>query len=87
MNSAVDWPWPRVVQVTPLAHGQLQIRLADDQAWQLDLTPLITAREAYWRLRQPRYFRQVGIDPLGALCWPEGEDLAPESLARYRHVV
>ena len=32
-----------------------------------------------------RNTREVDIIyPLGALCWPEGEDLAPESLARYR---
>lgn len=85
MNSPIECPWPRVVEVTPLTQGQLKVRLANGQDWRLDLAPLIAARDAYWRLRQHRYFRQVGIDPLGALCWPEGEDLAPESLARYRH--
>lgn len=49
----------------------------------LDLEHLIKHREAYWRLRHERYFRQVSVDPLGGICWPEGEDLAPESLARY----
>lgn len=23
------------------------------------------------------------LDPLGGLCWPEGEDLAPDGLERY----
>ncbi len=26
----------------------------------------------------------VAIDPLGGLYWPEGEDLAPDGLDRYR---
>ena len=28
-------------------------------------------------------FRQVSIDPIGGICWPEGEDLAPDGLERY----
>ena len=58
--------------------------MADGRHLHLDLAPLIQRREAYWRLRQERYFCQVGIDPLGGICWPEGEDLAPEGLERYR---
>jgi len=23
------------------------------------------------------------VDPLGGICWPEGEDLAPDGLDRY----
>ena len=80
----VKTPWPRVIQATPLEPYRVQVWLDDGESWMVDLNPLIQRREGYWRLRQDRYFRQVGIDPLGALCWPEGEDIAPESLARYR---
>lgn len=84
MNSAAEVPWPRVVEAKPLEQHRLQVLLNSGERWVIDLNPVIQRREAYWRLRQERYFRQVSIDPLGALCWPEGEDLAPESLARYR---
>jgi len=84
MNSVVEMPWPRVIQVTPLEQHRLSIVLATGEQWLLDLDPLIQRRDIYWRLRQDRYFQQVEIDPLGALYWPEGEDLAPESLSRYR---
>jgi hypothetical protein len=84
MNSAVDTPWPQVLEATPLEQHRLRVLLKNGERWLIDLAPLIQRRENYWRLRQERYFRQVGIDPLGALCWPSGEDLAPESLARYR---
>ena len=49
----------------------------------MNLEPLIQGRDAYGRLRQERYFRQVSIDPIGGICWPEGEDLAPDGLERY----
>ncbi|WP_082674711.1 DUF2442 domain-containing protein [Thiohalocapsa sp. ML1] len=84
MSSAVETPWPRVVEAKPLEHHRVEVSLASGERWTIDLEALIQRRDAYWRLRRHRYFRQVGVDPLGALCWPEGEDLAPESLARYR---
>jgi hypothetical protein len=61
----------------------LRVGLASGDELLLDLSDLLDRREAYWRLRHGRYFRQVAIDPLGGLCWPEGEDLAPDGLERY----
>jgi len=72
-----------VIRVEPLEAWRLRIWLASGQELLLDLSDLIDRREAYWRLRHPRYFRQVAIDPLGGLCWPDGEDLAPDGLERY----
>lgn len=83
MNSPIDFPWPRVIRVEPLHDQRLKVQLASGEERLLDLSDLLRRREAYWRLRHPRYFRQVGIDPLGGLCWPEGEDLAPDGLERY----
>ncbi|MEN8220792.1 MAG: DUF2442 domain-containing protein [Pseudomonadota bacterium] len=40
---------------------------------------------AFWRLKAFRYFRQVAIDPLGGLCWPEGEDISPTKILDYIH--
>lgn len=84
MKLVVETPWPQVVAVKPLGNFRLQVLLKNGEQWQVDLDSLVQRRTACWRLRQERYFRQVSIDPLGALCWPEGEDLAPESLAHYR---
>jgi hypothetical protein len=33
-------------------------------------------------LRDPSLFSHVGVDPLGAVCWPNGADLAPDALYR-----
>ena len=83
MNSLNNTPWPRALRVVALEHRRLWVQMNDGRDIVLDLAPLIQRRDAYWRLRQERYFRQVGIDPLGGIFWPEGEDLAPEGLERY----
>jgi tRNA U34 5-methylaminomethyl-2-thiouridine-forming methyltransferase MnmC len=31
-------------------------------------------------LRDPALFRQVFVDEFGAICWPNGADLAPDAL-------
>ena len=83
MNLPVETPWPQAVQVIPLEQQRLRVWMKDGRVLVLDLGSLIRRREVYWRLRQDRYFRQVGVDPIGGICWPEGEDLAPEGLEHY----
>lgn len=84
MNSKAEFPWPRVLTVEPLSDYKIRITIAGQENFLLNLKNLIMKRDAYWRLRKEKYFRQVGIDSAGALCWPGGEDLAPEALERYR---
>ena len=74
---------PIVETVLPLSDFHLQITLTTGMVMKLDISNLIQKKEKYWRLRQERYFKKVRIDPLGAICWPEGEDIAPESLLQY----
>jgi len=31
-------------------------------------------------LKDASYFRQVQVDEFGAICWPNGADLAPDAL-------
>jgi hypothetical protein len=31
-------------------------------------------------LRDPAFFARVSIDEFGAICWPNGADLAPDAL-------
>lgn len=83
MSSAVEKNY-RIVAVEPLADFKLKITLQDAQQWVLDLKKLIQSRDIFWRLRQERYFRMARPDEHGVLTWPEGEDLAPESLSKYR---
>ena len=70
------------LRVTPLPLYRLEVELRSGETVFLDLETLIRQRDAYWRLRQSRYFSMVSEDPLGGICWPEGEDLAPDGLDR-----
>lgn len=83
MNFRVRTPWLKVLTVTPLPNYRLKVVLENSHEQVLNLSSLITKRDCYWRLKNYRYFQQVSIDPLGGLCWPEGEDLAPDGLERY----
>jgi hypothetical protein len=78
MNSAT-----KIVQVRAEPPYTLYVTKQDEQEIELDLTPLIETREAFWRLKNFRYFRNVGIDPLGGLYWSEGEDISPTKIFHY----
>ncbi|MFZ9115388.1 MAG: DUF2442 domain-containing protein [bacterium] len=82
MISRVDL-LPGAKRVSPQPSFRLEVELRSGETVFLDLEMLIRQRDAYWRLRQSRYFAMVRVDPLGGICWPEGEDLAPDGLGRY----
>ncbi|GAB4435354.1 MAG: hypothetical protein OHK0011_18550 [Turneriella sp.] len=83
MSSVVEMHGMRLKSARALSGQKLEVVLADGSCAVIDLSSLIARREGYWRLRQDRYFRMVKVDEQGVLCWPEGEDVAPESLGRY----
>jgi len=82
MSSLVD-ALPGARHVSPLPPHRLEVELRSGETVFLDLEALIQQRDVYWRLRQSRYFSMVSVDPLGGICWLEGEDLAPDGLDRY----
>ena len=69
---------------SPLSDCRLKVIYGDHTTVILNLSSIVEQRESYWRLKQKRYFDMVKIDPLGGLCWPEGEDLCPDGLSRYQ---
>lgn len=80
MSSPIDFPWPRVVSITAEEPWRLFVRMDDGRELLLDIGPLVERHQSLWRLRHARYFQKVQIDELGAICWPEGEDIAPEAI-------
>jgi len=86
MNSIIKTPWKKVVSVKTSKDNCYQLRLTmeDRESFDVDLTHLINSREVFWRLKAFRYFQQVTIDPLGGLCWPEGEDISPTKILEYK---
>ena len=84
MNSTIKTPWKKAVKVEADGnHYWLRLTMDDGEKFELDLTPLLNKRDIFWRLKTFRYFQQVAIDPLGGLCWPEGEDISPTKLFSY----
>ncbi len=83
MNSAINTPWKKAVRVEPSKDYRVHVTMEDDETFELDLRHLITNREAFWRLKNDRYFRKVAVDPLGGLCWPGGEDISPTKIFHY----
>ena len=77
MNSAT-----KITQIRAESPYFLYVTLEGKEI-KLDLTPLIENREAFWRLKNVRYFRNVGIDPLGGIFWSESEDISPTKIFEY----
>jgi hypothetical protein len=83
MKLISNTPWRKAVSVEAQQGYRLRVLMEDDEVLNLDLNPLITRREVFWRLKNFKYFQKVAIDPLGGLCWPGGEDIAPGKIPYY----
>ena len=67
------------IRLEPLPGYQLQVELADGRRGVVDAGSWL-AEPGMGRLRDADYFAQVSV-ALGAATWPEGEDVAPMTLA------
>jgi hypothetical protein len=70
---------PRVVKVDPLPKYRLHIEFDDGVAGTIDPSGELTG-EVFEPLRDEAVFRQVTVDEFGAVCWPNGLDLAPDAM-------
>jgi hypothetical protein len=69
----------RVISVKALPGYRLDVEFADGTRGVVDCSgdlwgPLFDA------LRDPARFAEVGVDEFGAVCWPNGADLAPDAM-------
>jgi hypothetical protein len=67
-----------VLLVKPMQHGRIYVELRNGSKGVCDLTSLLIY-EAFQALNEPIYFAQVRIVG-GSVTWPNGEDLAPETV-------
>jgi hypothetical protein len=67
-----------VQRVTPLSDYRLYVEIADGRRGIFDVKPYLD-HGVFRELRNPDYFRQVGV-VLGAVTWPHEQDIAPETL-------
>jgi hypothetical protein len=69
----------RVVEVIPLPNYRLQVRFEDGTAGIVSLEDELFG-PVFEPLKDVSFFEQVGIDEFGAICWPNGADLAPDAM-------
>ncbi len=67
-----------VLTVKPLPDYLLYVEIEDGRRGIFDVKPYLD-RGIFRELRSENYFKQVGI-VLGALTWPNEQDIAPETL-------
>ena len=69
----------RVVRVTALPKYRLVVEFDDGIAGTIDLADQLTG-PVFEPLRDEALFQKVAIDDYGAVCWPNGPDLAPDAM-------
>jgi len=71
---------PDVIDVKVQDGRKVWIEYANGLAGVVDVSPLL-AGAIFDRVRNDDdLFREVAIDPMGTICWPDGADIAPERL-------
>jgi hypothetical protein len=71
----MDWD---VISVKPLSDYRIYVELADGRDGIFDVKPYLDFG-VFRELQDVHYFNRVGIQ-LGAVTWPNEQDIAPESL-------
>ena len=69
----------RIVYVKALPDWRLEIRFSDGTAGVIALQDRLFG-PVFEPLKDPAFFEQVHVDEFGAVCWPNGADLAPDAL-------
>jgi len=69
----------KVAYVKPLADWNLEIAFADATRGVISLKDRLFG-PVFEPLKDANLFAQVRIDEFGAICWPNGADLAPDAL-------
>jgi Protein of unknown function (DUF2442) len=70
---------PRAVKAAALPQYRLHVEFDDGVTGTIDLSSELDG-EVFQPLRNEAVFRQVTVDEFGAVCWPNGPDLAPDAM-------
>jgi hypothetical protein len=75
-----------VTRVDVIDTQRLLLTFEDGTTGDVDLSDLIARGGVFAPLREPSYFRKVGVDPEGGtIIWPNDADVAPELLYARAH--
>ncbi len=71
---------PDITNVAVPRHGTLRLTFADGLAGEVDVLDRMHG-PVFDEARTPQGFAQARVDPeIGTVCWPDGADLAPDTL-------
>lgn len=70
----------RVASVKPLSGFRIEVRFQDGTSGELNLAERLFGPVFEPLAHDPELFKQVFVDEFGAICWPNGADLAPDAL-------
>ncbi len=70
---------PRVTRVEPLDGFRLAVEFSDGVRGEVDLSDELWG-PVFEPLKERAFFAQAAVDRFGAVCWPNGADLAPDAL-------
>jgi hypothetical protein len=71
----------RVTSVQPRDKFRLYVEFSDGVRGEVSLAKRLFG-PVFEPLKNPKLFVQVDVDEFGAVCWPNGADLAPDALHR-----
>lgn len=70
-----------VKDVKYLKDYQLEVIFENGEKGVVDLKSYLSKKGIFQRFADTEYFKRVYVNKdVGTLCWPEGEDIAPETL-------
>jgi hypothetical protein len=71
---------PDITKAVVPRHGRLRLTFADSLTGEVDVLDRMRG-PVFERARTPEGFAEVSVDPeTGTVCWPNGADLAPDTL-------
>ena len=69
----------KVIRVEALPRYGLRVEFSDGVCGDIDLADRLFG-PVFEPLKDEEFFSKVGVDEFGAICWPNGADLAPDAL-------
>lgn len=69
----------KVISVEALENYRLHVKFDDGIEGIVDCVNSLYGT-VFEPLKDPAFFAQVSIDDFGAVCWPNGADLAPDAM-------
>ena len=76
----------KVKSVKPLAEYQLEVVFTDGSHGVISMKERLFG-PVFEPLKDLKLFSQVSVDEFGAICWPNGADLAPDAVYEKLHSV